>query len=176
MFPITEGSITRLVFLSLLACILGLSSLTTAARLSTEQKKTGAPSDSVTGEGDDKNAPPYHEYKGVRIGMTADEARKKLGDPSDKGDKQDFYAFSDGNEMAQIFYDAEKKVFALSVIYMSSARGAPTAKSVLGVDLEPKPDGSIHRKIDYPKAGFWVAYSRSQGDAPMVTVTMQKKQ
>src|SRR5918992_1392709 len=73
--------------------------------------------------------PTYKDYKGVRIGMTADEARKKLGDPADKGDKQDFYIFSDGNEMAQVFYDTDKKVFAVSVIYMSGANGTPTAKA-----------------------------------------------
>ena len=43
------------------------------------------------------------------------------------------------------------------------------------MEVEAKPDGSLHRKVDYPKAGFWVAYSRTQGDAPMVSITMQKK-
>lgn len=123
---------------------------------------------------DDKNQPPYHEYKGIRIGMTADEARKKLGEPADKGDKQDFYSFADGNEMAQIFYDAEKKVSAVSVIYMGGGGAVPTAKAVLGDEIEAKPDGSSYRKVDYPKAGFWVAYSRTAGDSPMVMITMQK--
>ena len=124
---------------------------------------------------DDKSQPAYHEYKGIRIGMAADEARKKLGDPADKGDKQDFYSFSDGKEMAQVFYDAEKKVSAVSVIYMGGAPSPPTAKSVFGEEVEAKPDGSVYRKTDYAKAGFWVAYSRAAGDSPMVTVTMQKK-
>ena len=175
MFLLTEVRSPRLVLLSSLALIL-TPTLIAPARASTEQKRTSTVAAATpASEDDDKAAPPYREYKGVRIGMTADEARKKLGDPADKSDKQDFYAFSDGNEMAQVFYDAEKKVFAVSVIYMSGSSGAPTAKSVLGVELEPKADGSLHRKIDYPKAGFWVAYSRSQGDAPMVTVTMQRK-
>lgn len=125
--------------------------------------------------GDDKDAPPYRDYKGIHIGMAADDARRKLGAPADKGDKQDFYSFADGKEMAQVFYDAEKKVSAVSVIYMGGADGAPSAKTVLGDEPEAKPDGSVYRKVDYPKAGFWVAYSRTPGDSPMVTVTMQKK-
>ncbi len=105
--------------------------------------------------------------------MTADEARKKLGNPTDKSDAQDFYAVSD-NETAQIFYDIQKKVHALSVIYMGGG-AMPTAKSVLGAEVETKPDGSMHRRVDYPKAGYWIAYSRTSGDSPLVTVTMQKK-
>ena len=140
------------------------------------QKAAAAPTAArpAVAEDDDKNAPPYHEYKGVRIGMLADEARKKLGDPADKSDKQDFYVFGD-NETAQVFYDAEKKVYAVSVIY-TGGNGAPSCKAVIGTEAEAKPDGSVHRKVDYPKAGFWVAYSRMAGDSPLVTITMQKKQ
>ena len=121
----------------------------------------------------DNDEPPFHEYKGVRIGMTVDESRKKLGSPTDKGDVQDFYAIND-NETAQIFYDAEKKVYALSIIYMGGG-ALPTAKAVLGAEVESKPDGSMHRRVDFPKAGYWIAYSRTSGDSPLVTVTMQKK-
>jgi hypothetical protein len=124
------------------------------------------------GAAKEKEEPPFHEYKGVRIGMTADEARKKLGDPTDKGDTQDFYAVGD-KETVQVFYDAQKKVHALSIIYMGG--GAPDAKAVLGTEVEARPDGSMHRRVDYPKAGFWVAYSRTGGDSPLVTITMQKK-
>lgn len=116
--------------------------------------------------------PPYQEYKGVRIGMPVEEARKKLGVPTDKGDTQDFYALSD-NESAQVFYD-NGKVQAVSVIYTGSPAAAPTARSVLGTDLEARADGSMHRKVDYPKAGYWVSYSRTAGDSPLITVTMMK--
>ena len=174
MLRITERRIARLLSLSslpvalFLLCApdaLGQKAATTAANR--------APATAAAPAADDKNQPPYHEYKGIRIGMTADESRKKLGEPADKGDKQDFYSFADGNEMAQIFYDAEKKVSAVSVIYMGGG-AAPTAKAVLGDEIEAKPDGSSYRKVDYPKAGFWVAYSRTAGDSPMVMITMQK--
>ena len=122
----------------------------------------------------EKEGPPFREYKGVRIGMAADEARKMLGDPADKGDQQDFYSFSD-NETAQIFYDPQKKVFAISVIYDGAGSGVPTAKAVLGTDIEAKADGSMHQRVDFPKANCWVAYSRTGGDSPLVTVTLQKK-
>lgn len=123
---------------------------------------------------DDKEQPPFHEYKGVRIGMAADEARKLLGNPADKDDKQDFYSFSD-SESAQIFYDAEKKVYAISVVYIGAGARVPTAKAVLGTEVEAKPDGSMHQRLDFPKARCWVAYSRTSGDSPLVTVTLQRK-
>ena len=49
--------------------------------------------------------PLYEQYKGVRLGMSADEARAKLGTPTLKDNDQDFYMFSE-NESAQIGYDA----------------------------------------------------------------------
>src|SRR4030095_12642982 len=50
--------------------------------------------------------PLRREYRGVRLGMTTEEARAKLGDPVLRGDDQDFYAFSP-NETAQLAYNAE---------------------------------------------------------------------
>ncbi|MCA1591828.1 MAG: hypothetical protein LC754_04075 [Acidobacteria bacterium] len=122
----------------------------------------------------DEDLPPFHDYKGVTIGMSADEARQKLGTPTDKGDKQDFYVFSD-NETAQVFYDDAKKVYALSIIY-TGASGVPACKAVLGSDAQAKADGSMHKLVNYQKAGYWVAYSRTAGDSPMTSITMQKKQ
>ena len=49
--------------------------------------------------------PLYREYRGVRLGMTAAEARAKLGEPTMKSDEQDFYVIS-ANETAQIGYVA----------------------------------------------------------------------
>jgi len=51
-----------------------------------------------------ENRAAFNEFKGVRLGMSADEARKKLGNPRDKGDEQDFYVFND-TQAVQIFYD-----------------------------------------------------------------------
>ncbi len=144
-------------------CLLILSSLALYA--------TPAPAQAAPKE----DEPAYKDYKGVSIGMTADEARKKLGDPTDKGDKQDFYAVSE-NETVQVFYDGDKKVYALSVLYMgASVASAPTCKSVLGAEAEATADGRVHKMVQYPKAGYWVSYSRTGGDTPIVTITMQKK-
>lgn len=123
----------------------------------------------------DKNAdkPLYVEYKGIRIGMLTNEVRKKLGDPADKGDVQDFFVFSE-KESAQVYYDKEHKVMAVSVNYVGDGSGAPLPKVVLGADIEAKADGTIHKMVRYPEAGYWVSYNRTGGDDPLVTVTMQK--
>jgi hypothetical protein len=121
--------------------------------------------------GDD--GPLFQEYRSVRIGMTTDEVRKKLSDPTDKSDEQDFFIFSD-NESAQVFYDKSRKVFAISVNFLNGARDMPTPKNVFGSDLPAKSDGSMYKMVRYPKAGCWVSFSRTSGNAPLTTVTVQK--
>jgi len=126
------------------------------------------PADKATDE------PPFREYKGVRIGMTAEEARKLLGAPTDKDDKQDFYSFGE-NETCQVFYDAAKKVFAVSVAFQGG-KSAPAAKAVLGDEAEARQDGSVYKLVRFPKAGYWVSYTRTSGDSPMTIIAMQKIQ
>jgi hypothetical protein len=121
------------------------------------------------------NRPAFSDFKGVSIGMSADEARKKLGSPRDKGVEQDFYMFGD-NEAVQVYYDKAFAVNAISIDFMSGANGIPSCKDVLGAEAEKKPDGSVYKLIRYPKVGYWVSYSRTAGDSATVTVTMQKIQ
>ena len=121
--------------------------------------------------------PVFHEYKGVKIGWLADEVRKKLGSPANKGDEQDFYVFSDSKETAQVLYDkATGKVTAISVDFMNGAREVITPQQVFGADFDAKPDGSKYKLVRYPKAGYWVSYSRTAGDTPIITVTIQQLQ
>lgn len=119
-----------------------------------------------------KEEPPFSSYKGVRIGMTAAEARKLLGSPTDKDDRQEVFAVSD-EESCQVYYDAARKVSAVSITYFS-AKAVPAPRSVLGEEPEAKPDGSVYKLIRYPKAGYWVSYTRTSGDAPMTIIAIQK--
>jgi hypothetical protein len=120
-----------------------------------------------------EDAGPGQGYRGVSIGMVADEVRKKLGNPSDKGEEQDFFVLSD-NETAQVVYDKSKKVVTLSFDFMSGAREIPTPKSIFGSDIEPKADGSMYRMVRYPKAGYWLSFNRTAGDSPLTSITFQK--
>jgi outer membrane protein assembly factor BamE (lipoprotein component of BamABCDE complex) len=78
--------------------------------------------------------PLYTEYKGVQLGMSADEVRAKLGTPALKESDQDYYMFSQ-NETAQMFYNAAHKVVTISVDYVGGS-GAPDYKTVVGAELE----------------------------------------
>ncbi len=120
-----------------------------------------------------ENRPAFSDFKGVRIGMTADEARKKLGSPRDKSAEQDLYIYND-TQMVQVFYDKAGAVLAISIDYMTGANGIPSSRDVLGTDTEAKPDGSMYKMMRYPKAGYWVSYSRTAGNEPTIAVTMQK--
>lgn len=116
--------------------------------------------------------PLYSDYKGVRLGMAADEVRAKLGNPVLKDAELDYYVFSD-NETAQIAYDANHKAKAISVDY-SGGVGAPEYKSVVGTNLDTRPDGSAYKIVRYESLGFWVSYNRTAGPVVVVTITIQK--
>jgi hypothetical protein len=128
---------------------------------------------SLTAKTAEDGQPAFHEFRGVHIGMAADEARKKLGTPRDKSPEQDFYVFND-NEALQINYDKSGAVTAISVDFMSGASGVPSSKQVLGAETEAKADGSVFKRVDYPKAGYWISYSRTAGSDPTITITIQK--
>ena len=115
----------------------------------------------------------YDSYKGVNIGMPAADARTKLGKPKDQSDAEDYYEIS-GSESARLFYDENKFVRVISIMYTGNLKVAPTAKSVIGSDIEAKPDGGMHKTVQYPKAGFWISYVRTGGDDAIVMITIQK--
>ena len=129
----------------------------------------------LAAQNDDAKQPAYRDYKGVTLGMSADEARAKLGAPTDKGDTQDFYNLSE-KQTVQVYYGADKKVSAVVVTYLDAAGDVPALKSIFGSDVAAKPDGSVHRMERYPKAGCWLSYSRTAGDAPLVVITLSKIQ
>jgi hypothetical protein len=116
--------------------------------------------------------PLYREFRGVKLGMKAEEVRAKLGKPQEKSDVMDFYVFNE-RERARVYY-TDGKASAVTATYIGKNAAAPAPASVLGAEIEAKPDGSMYRMTPYPQAGYWVAYSRTSGDTPMVMITMQK--
>ena len=118
--------------------------------------------------------PVLTDYKGIKIGATAEEVRDKLGKA--KIDDKDGFFYDSDDEMVQIRLDADKKVSIVSITYMDENKNTPKFADVFGAEipLAEKPDGSIYNLVRYPEAGYWVAYSRTAGEKPSVTVTMQK--
>jgi hypothetical protein len=164
----------------LLIAALGFVSITVASASWTRVEAQGrasrgaaAASTNSTDRTKGEDEPLFNEYKGVHIGMTSDEARSKLGDPRDKSDEQDFFVFNE-DESAQVFYDKLHKTYAVSINYLGAGSSVPMPKAVVGSELEAKPDGSMYKMVRYRKAGFWVSYSRTAGNDPLITVTMQK--
>ena len=123
--------------------------------------------------GDTAQQPLYSDYKGVRIGMTEQEVRAKLGQGM-RVENSDFYLISD-SETAQIAYDASGKVTAISVDYTGGI-GAPDYKAVVGPDIQVREDGSLYKIVHYEQLGFWVSYNRTGRNSPVATVsiTIQK--
>jgi len=138
---------------------------TTHTQTQTQQPAPSAPAQASAG-------PLYREYRGVTLGMGAADVRARLGRPEEKSDEMDFFVFS-GRERARVYYQ-DGKATAVIATYLGRDAAAPTPEAVLGTDIEARPDGSMYRMTPYPEAGYWVAYSRTAGDSPMVMITMQK--
>lgn len=150
-----EGTLTALFCLSVASLVMGQTPRSKPAAAGEEE-------------------PRFHEYRGVEIGWLADDVRKKLGTPIDKNDEQDFYVFGD-KETAQFFYDkTTHKVTAISIDFLNGSNTVITPQQVFGADFEAKPDGSKYKMVRYPKVGYWISYSKTPGDSPLVTVTIQK--
>jgi len=116
--------------------------------------------------------PLYTDFRGVKLGMTPEEVRAKLGNPVLKDAELDYYVLSD-NMIAQVVYDATHKARMISVDYAEGA-GAPEYRSIVGSELITKPDGSAYAMVRYESLGFWVSYNRTAGPVVIVTITIQK--
>lgn len=114
--------------------------------------------------------PLFSEYKGIRLGMTTEAVRAKLGDPTQKASDQDYYVFSD-TETAQFAYDTTHKLVTISVDYTANA---PDYRNIIGPVIDQKTDGSLYKLVRYETQGFWVSYNRTAGASPIVTITIQK--
>lgn len=134
----------------------------------------------VTGPAVSKSATPspvMTEYRGIKIGLTADNVRELIDEkPQSSDDRGYFYVFSD-SETAQILIDSDKKVRAIAVTYLGKDANAPTYEAVFGKDVPIKraADGRVYNMVTYPDAGYWVAYSSLGPEAkdPLVSITIQ---
>lgn len=117
----------------------------------------------------------YKEYRGVSIGMPAEESRAKLGKAKETTDSEDYYEF-DNNETARILFDEKKRVRAISANYDGQHSATPTPETVLGQSVTPRADGGFSKMVEFKKSGFWISYVRTAGSDPLVIITMQKIQ
>lgn len=116
--------------------------------------------------------PLYSEYKGVHLGMTAEEVRTKLGNPTFMDKELGYFVVSE-TETAQIAYDAAGKVKIISVDYQNGM-GAPEPRAVVGAELETRENGTRYKVVYYDSQGFSVSYGRTAGPVIIVSITIQK--
>lgn len=167
-------TLIRSSLMSLSALVLVCTASTAKAQTESSpsaQEEVATATNSTTTNAATANGPLFTDYRGVTIGMTAEEVRAKL-DRLKKGERQDFLFFSE-RESAQIYYDAAGKVTAISIDYFDT-NNAPSPDAVLGAAPQAKADGSMYQLNRYPQAGYWVSYNRTAGDKPIISITMQK--
>ena len=169
MIPIANLNRTaRLVLLVLFVLLIALALLVVNTHGQTGPNTTRV---QVTTPAATPDTPVFNNYKGATIGMTQAAARQKLGAPSEGSAQQDFYFFSE-TESATVYYDVTQQVRAIAINYLGE--GAPAPQQVVGVQVAPSEDGSLNKLVRYPKLGYWVAYNRTAGAQPLVTVTLQR--
>lgn len=119
--------------------------------------------------------PLFQDYKGVKIGMTADEVRQKLGKAQSE-DKDGFLYVFDNDETAQIMLDAAQKVRIVSIMYGGDNTKPPACEDIFGkgIAAEKQANGSLYKLIQYPNPGYWISYNRMSGEKPVTMVTIQK--
>jgi hypothetical protein len=115
----------------------------------------------------------FSGYRGVTLGTAREETRRKLGEPKEKSDTQDYFVISEG-ESVQIMYETDGKVRTISTNYFGDHAKPPAAKDIFGIDVASEADGAINKLVRYPKDGFWISYVRTGGKDPMVMITVQK--
>jgi hypothetical protein len=117
--------------------------------------------------------PLFSGYLGIQVGVDKDTVHKKLGIPTSSRTGLDSYEISKKKSI-HIYYDEKDQVKALCITFIGKNSDAPSAKMVIGEELEKGTDGGQYKLVRYPEAGYWVSYSRINGDDPVVTVMMQK--
>ncbi len=123
-----------------------------------------------------QSGPVITDLKGIKIGMTKDEVREKLGKPSTSDKSSMVYTLSK-IETAQIGLNSKGNVRTIALIYTHEDANTPKFSDDFGPDvpMETKKNGSVYKLVRYPSAGFWIAYSRSIIDKkPLTTITMRK--
>jgi hypothetical protein len=165
-------TLIRSLLLPALVLILAFSIANGQTSSSPSRQEVATAIDKSASNATTANVPVFTDYRGVKIGMKAEQVRAKL-EGLKKGERQDFLVFSE-RESAQIYYDDQGKVIAVSVDYFGNNSNAPSPDSVLGAALQARADGSMYQLNRYPDAGYWVSYNRTAGEKPIVTITMQK--
>lgn len=147
--------------------VLSVVQAQTPARRAPQRPQAAAPAPAP------QETPVFRDYRGVTVGASMQDVRARLGQPAEAQNRQDFYVFS-AAESVQIFYDAQNAVMGLSINYLGEGSGAPTPEQVLGSSITPNADGSLYKVVRYEGARFWVAYSRTAGEQPLVTIALQR--
>lgn len=160
-YSITNFPVRIALFLQIIFCVLIIT--------------VNAQNTETTRVGNKDNLPAWQNYKGVSIGMTADEVRAKLGAPKSEDTDGFFYIFSE-TENAQVLLDENKKVRTVSVVFSAEHPASPKFADVFGktAQVEAKPNGAIYKLVKYENAGYWVSYNRMAGEKAMVIVMIQK--
>ena len=162
---------TRLRVLSVF-CVIALSvtALTLTGKGKTEPISAVVLTPTPTPE---PTAVQFKSYRGVAIGMSAEQARQKLGTPKERSNSGDYYVISQG-ESVQLIFEKDLTIKSLTVNYTGDLKGAPSPKDVFGVDVKKEPDGSITKMVSFPKDGYWASFVRTGGKDAMIIVTLQK--
>lgn len=112
------------------------------------------------------------EFRGIKLGMKAEEVQKALGKPDRANKKENSAEFNLGDgDLMTIRYNDQGEVNVIQ-LYFSDNRRAPKFEEVVGgAEIQEKPNGSKFARQVVAGEKFWVTMYQSKSGA-VTTVTI----
>ncbi|HZS07637.1 MAG TPA: hypothetical protein VFD58_22570 [Blastocatellia bacterium] len=118
-------------------------------------------------------APPVlHEYRGVRLGLTAEQVRGVMGKASRTGEGMDEFKLGDG-DLITVYYDAKGAVRTIELYFTDAARAPAWTEVVGNAEIQSQPSGSKFARVVVSDENFWVTMYRSKSGT-VTTITISR--
>lgn len=115
-----------------------------------------------------------NEYRGVKLGLTQEEVRQKLGKPNNSSETDEDYDLGNGNSM-QVHYGADKKVDTIVLYFYSNDEKVPKFAEVIGDGKIEKLNDTIEKgKLVDNNGKLSITMVHTGGASPMTVITIKR--
>ncbi|HZN10581.1 MAG TPA: hypothetical protein VFC61_02825 [Blastocatellia bacterium] len=111
------------------------------------------------------------EFRGVKLGMKADQVHAAAGKPESAAEGQEEYKLSEDDSMT-VYFDEKKEVRAIRAFF-TNPKNVPAWKEVVGdVEVTQNENGSKSARRVLGEEKFWVSmYQNKDGSVTTITIS-----